>query len=255
MRMRPLLLVPFLAAGCIPMSPGVAVTKREPAFDIAQLTRARVAVWPVAAAKVDPAAAEGVTGQYGSEEAFLDSLGKTVSSRLVRAGGPPSLGSDQVIAALAGVDATRPLLDSRRLLGAETGSRFSAPPPELATLGSLPSLEGIQYAVLLPLVSLSLEQKVSGTGSPQGSTHVGTISWARGHLRVAVVDLGRGAVVWEGDLSASGSLAGYGFKQIEEGLGTALDDSLGLPRARPALSRCKTSADCGRGVCLSGYCR
>lgn len=253
MRTGPLLVL-LLAAGCVHTSPTVAVTKRDPAFELPLLARERVAVWPVAAAKVDPLAARGVTDQYGSEEAFLDSLGRTMSGKLVRPGGSPSLRSDQVVAQLGAADATRSLLDSRRLLGTGADSRFAAPPPELASLRSLRALDGIRYALLFPDVSLDLEQTVAS------APHMGasTLSWARGRLHLAVVDLGRGSVVWEGDLFASGELTGSGMKQIEDGLATALAEGMRVASEgglRARLGPCRTNADCASGVCISAACR
>lgn len=255
MRTSTLFLAPLLAAGCVLTSPGVAVQNRESSFQLPQLARARVAVWPVAAAKIDPAAAEGVTERYGSEAAFLDSLGRTVSARLVRSGGPRSLGSDQVVTQLGSAEATRPLLDSRRLLGTAGGSRFErAPAAELAKLGSLPALEGVRYAVLLPELSVELQSAVRGSGV-HGTMSVSTMKWARGRVHLAVVDLGRGIVVWEGDMAASGLLSGSGMKQVEDGIGTAMDEALGLRPAPQELPSCTSQADCARGVCISGACR
>lgn len=250
MRRRLLPLAPLVAAGCVLTSPGVAVTKSDPSFKLAQLAGQRVAVWPVAAARVDPAAVEGVTDGYGSQDAFLDAVARTLSLRLVRAGGAPSLRSDEVVARLGASDATRALLDSRRLLG--TGeSRFSARAPELATLGAQPSLDGVRYAVMFPELQVDLEEQVGGT-KETGPMHM---KWARGHLRTAVVDLRAGRVLWDGELAASGMLTGGGMKQIEEGLGAALDDAMGTRPAPPAQPRCQTQADCALGVCISGACR
>ncbi len=234
----PLLLVSLAAAACVHApAPGIAVNRRDPAFELPALAGARVAVWPVAAASLDPAVAPLVTQAYGSENGFLDALGRTVSDRIVRPDGPPSLRSDEVVARLGAADDTRPLLDSRRLLGAPE-SRFSAPPPELANLGSVPALEGIRYAVLLPGVTVDRR--------------------ARASLHAAVVDLGRGAVVWEGDLLAYGALDAAGMKRIAEGVGVAVAEGLsaGEERAPPRHpSRCKSNWDCARAVCIDGVCQ
>jgi hypothetical protein len=271
-----LLLAAVLVSSCLPTPPAMVVTRRAGDFDLPGLAAQRIAVWPIAVADMAPTATEGLTAEYGTQDAFLDSLARAFSDRLILPSQPLSLRSDQVTELLAGAEATRPLLDPRQLLGDASDSRFASR-PGLAALAKVPALEGIRFAVMFRDFSLARAATAAGFASTgpaspgvgrvgPGFGHAGpsefgagTVSWASGSLRLAVVDLGARAVVWEGTLVSYAMLGGEGLHAIEDDLSAQFAEQVFGRKLRrrngPAPSPCNVSRDCARGTCVSGTCR
>jgi hypothetical protein len=128
-----------------------------------------------------------------------------------------------VVALLARQPATAALLDTEALLGQGGGAnRFlAARPPELGALAAVEQFRGLRYAVVFRDLALGELVTVSGGGGGTvmggtvsggmvtGGTVVGGGSYTshetRARLRLGVVDLRAGKVVWDGAVMADTS--------------------------------------------------
>lgn len=177
----------------------VAPAVRAEGFSLAQLKGQPLALWPVGTAYVDAdaAVAQSVGTVYGSPQGLLDAVNRDLAQRL-EAQGPPVLVD---VARLAKALPDRSLLDP---------ARAAADP---AALARLPLLRGARYAILPQDLALGRKRGdggMVGNGPGNGQSFIedtGAVAVV-GRLRLSVLDLGTGQVVWQGSLYAGGGFNG-----------------------------------------------
>jgi hypothetical protein len=226
----------------------MVVARRAADFELPSLAGQGIAVWPSTRATFAPTASNGLAEAYGTQDAFLDALDRSFSARLILRGQARSLRSDEVSILLGGAEATRLLLDPSHLLGDPDG-RFSAPPSGLATLAEVPELKGLSFAVVFRDLALVRAERVSGIGACVSAT-----------LRLAVVDLGAKAVVWEGTLESFAPLGQEGLRDLVDDLSAQFAEQVYKRKLRRRREPeppfpCGATADCIKGICISGGCR
>jgi hypothetical protein len=223
----------LLLVGCT--TPHVVPSSQDKAFRLSDLRTQRIAVFPIATADLDESSSKTVAEEYKAKSAFLDAFSSRFSARLVGLCKAPSLDSEKMLAILMATDATRPLLDPNKTLGAQDpNNRFAegASSTTLTTLSQLPELGGIRYAIIARDLGVGRQwsQHASAGGGfvstgPGGGTFVGggTSSSAKtsARLRLAIVDLEAKTIVWDGAVFADASstfMKATALHEVEEDL-------------------------------------
>jgi len=197
--------------------PENAPARIAPGFQLSQLTGCRIAVWPILKLESDRDTDLLIQKEYGSREAFLRAFSLKLSGRLVPACQAPSLDSTTLSGLLV---AQIPRLNPDVLLKQTQAGKA----PELARI---PELMGIQYVFLCRSFrigrskpnddpDLSTEASIRNTGlAENNSVYFPTYALeqaqnnpsesplqnfsairTKGVLRMALMDLKTGAVVW-----------------------------------------------------------
>lgn len=241
-------LLPCLALmatlGCL--SPHVVPANQDKNFRLADLRAQRVAVFPVATLDLDESASKTVAEAYKNRNAFLDAFSAKFSKRLVSICLEPSLDSEKVFDLLGAQEATRPLLDPAKILGAQDpNNRFADAGAQagLMALCQTPGLKGVRYAVIARDLSVGRQWSTSGSvgggyvsTGPGGGTFVGggssSSAKTTARLRLVIVDLDAKAIVWDGAIFADASstfMKVTALHEVEEDLtGHFVNDVLGI---------------------------
>lgn len=226
-------LVLLVLVGCT--APHVVPSSQEKNFRLSDLRSQRVAVFPIATADLDESSSKTVAAEYKRKNAFLDALSAKFSARLVGLCKETSLGSERVLAILSASETTRPLLDPTKVLGAQDpNNRFAegASPAALTALSQLPDLRGVKYAVIARDLGIGRQWNThtsAGGGFVSngrgGGTFVGggssSSAKTSARLRLAIVDLEAGVIVWDGSVFADASstfMKATALHEVEEDL-------------------------------------
>jgi len=203
----------------------VGAVRTTHGFSLSELRSQPVAVWPIPAVKIDEVYRKTVIKAHGSSDQFIDVLADKISARLAQESKASVLSSHELVAALSRSDATRPLLDSDKLLGPESDNRFaSATPVDLTPLAAVAELGAVRYLVL-PRDARVIWLFTPGEGAKPGSWNVHV------KLRLVVMDWKDRAVVWDGWVHGRAAPFTYAtptgeLKRAEDALAKNLVDAM-----------------------------
>jgi hypothetical protein len=232
MRCRTLLTLAALAFTLACGEPSVQLRRQDPGFQLVQLTRLPIAIFPVAAGDFDESVASTIASEYGSEAKFLDALSGTWGLNIAHAGTVGCLLPAKVGEALSAKN-------DRNLLS--TGKAFVETAPEhhptqeefISRIAQHPVLTQFRYAIL-PIHVRNGRQLAPPPGPDPfqpGLTFSNTPTSYRtsASLRVVVLDLRTRQVVWEGQVTAhAGStiMKATALHEIEEDLGQRFREAI-----------------------------
>ena len=193
----------------------------DPGFQFSQLATSRVAVWPITSLETDINTRQVIRVEYGNRESFLKAFSMKLSGRLLSASRMPSLDGEALTAALSASD-QRPLLDPNALIKTMEAAAPSQTEPRWKRI---PALMGVKYAFLCRHLGI---ERIEQDGAPNVLSASETTVYmgldftgeekmsdefrraqenafmrgpARPHtdgvLRMALMDLETGSLVWE----------------------------------------------------------
>lgn len=224
----------LVLVGCA--APHVVPSSQDKNFRLVDLRAHRIAIFPIATADLDESSSKTVAEEYKGKGAFLDALSAKFATRLMGVCKEPSLGSEKVLSILSASEATKPLLDPTKVLGAQDpNNRFAEGVSlgALTTLCQLPDLSGIKFAVIARDLGIGRQWSTHTTagggfvsaGPGGGGTFVGggTSSSAKtsARLRLAILDLETKTIVWDGAIFANASstfMKATALHEVEEDL-------------------------------------
>lgn len=195
-------LLPCLACS----GPAVIPTRSDPSFRLRDLRGTSVAIWPVSKLVLLGSVQETVVKEYGTPDRFVAQLSQRLGAAVlphVKAG---SLQPADVAKVLDAAKLHDLLTPPPKLDGTIDDSGLGFTDETLAayvrTLRAQAELKDVSY-VILPH-DLNIARGWSRMGNPAGGGS-STSADTNARLRVVVLDLQRGRVVWEGKVVASES--------------------------------------------------
>jgi hypothetical protein len=242
-----------LLMGC--SSPETAPPRLDPGFRFSQLASHRMAVWPVKTLETDLDTRHVMLSEYGSREAFLKAFSQKLSGRLLAVSGGSSLDSQTLARELA-AGSRSSLLEPEALLktlDTRASTRESLPGSATGPIG-IPALQGIRYAFLCRHFSierkddavrdvLSTSETVRYMGLDITGEYAMTEEYARAQeksfmrgpvrlqtravLRMALLDLESGTLVWEESFRATSKVdRRKGLYEVQELLAIQILDRI-----------------------------
>lgn len=242
-----------LLMGCA--SPETAPPKIDPGFSFSQLASHRAAIWPVRTLETDLDTRHVILAEYGNREAFLKAFSQKLSGRLLAVSGVSSLDSQALTRELA-ASSQGSLLDPEALLRAvETRPSIrELPTGASGSQVGIRAPQGIRYAFLCRHFSierkddavrevLSTSETVRYMGLDITGEYAMTEEFARAQekafmrgpirlqtravLRLALLDLASGSLVWEESFRAiSKAHRRKGLYEVQELLAIQIMDRI-----------------------------
>jgi len=190
-------------------------TCHEAGFALTALRNQRLAVWPINSTDLDPDIEGTVISEYGSQNKFQAAFSDRLSVRCLRLASTNSLGSNVIPALLAEGEARQwlntkrilPWADSRLLAKTQLGAGFEA-------LSGHPQLQGVRYLVVPHRMQLARITVFHAGNGPMNPGYAS--STTKSSLGLAVIDLARNCVVWNGAFTSSASSDWMTTKALHE---------------------------------------